>query len=64
MKRRLILGLAAVLALTGIAVGIVGIIASQDGANSLGVVASSAALGAVLLTLAYTRLREADQKRQ
>lgn len=62
MKRKLIFGLATVLALTGIAVGIVGVMTSQDGANNLGPLAVSASMGAVLLLLAYTRLRKADQE--
>lgn len=35
---------------------------SQDGANDLGPLAVSASMGAVLLLLAYTRLRKADQE--
>lgn len=61
MRRKLVFGLALVLALSGIVIGVIGIIASQEGANNLGVISGSATLGAVLLTLVYTRLCAADQ---
>lgn len=62
MKRRLIFGLAAVLALTSIAVGLISVITAHDGGNNLGGIAAPAALGAVLLTLVYVRIRKADQE--
>lgn len=60
MKRRLILGLAAVLGLAGLAIGVVGLIVSQHGANNLGPVGALVALGSVPLSLVYTRLGHSE----
>lgn len=63
-KQKFILGLATVLALTSVTVGIIGVVTSQDGANNLGVLSASAAIGAVLLTLVYSRLRKTHQEQE
>lgn len=61
MKHRLVLGLAVVLALSSIVVGVVTIITAHDGGNNLAGLGPPAALGAVLLILIYSRLRKTDQ---
>ncbi|GAA2025273.1 hypothetical protein GCM10009720_01280 [Yaniella flava] len=61
MKRKLIFGLALVLALTGITLGILVVVTAHDSANNLSPLAASASMGAVLLILVYSRLRKADQ---
>ena len=49
------------LALTGITLGILGVVTAQDSANNLSPLAASASISAVLLMLVYARLRKADQ---
>lgn len=62
MKRKFVLGLAIALALISIVIAVITVMTAHDGGNSFAGLAAPAALGGVLLTLVYTRLRAADQE--
>lgn len=62
MKRKFVLGFAIVLGLTSVVIAAISVVTAHDGGNNLGGLAAPAAIGGVLLTLVYVRLRKADQE--